>query len=100
MTSTLLPYIPLQCFLIMLHESVILVGESFFFVTLRLVKYILVPPRPGSTSFLETEKAEADCCQANTPFLSLFSLINFAELSSTTVANVSSDNLEERETRK
>lgn len=40
LTSTLLPYIPLQCFLIMPHESFIPFGESFF-VMIRLVKNIL-----------------------------------------------------------
>ena len=53
-----------------------------------------------STSDFETGKAEADFCHANTPALSLFSLINFEELSATMVANTSYDNLGERETRK
>jgi hypothetical protein len=46
-----------------------------------------------STSVFETEKAEADCYQANKPILSLLSLINFTELSDTIVANASSDSL-------
>jgi hypothetical protein len=53
-----------------------------------------------STSDLETENAEADSCHANIPLLSLFSLINFEELSATIVANISSEKLGDLETRK
>ena len=52
-----------------------------------------------STSDFEIEKAEADYCHPNVPWLSLLSLINFRELSAIIVANTSSDNLGERETR-
>ena len=52
-----------------------------------------------STSDFETEKAEADSCHANTPTLSLLSLINFAELTATIVANTSSAIFGEREVR-
>jgi hypothetical protein len=44
-----------------------------------------------STSDFETEKAEADCCQANIPVDNLLVLIKFVELSETMVANASSD---------
>jgi hypothetical protein len=53
-----------------------------------------------STSDLETEKADADCCHENVSAANLFSFINRSVLSATIVANVSSENLGERDVRK
>ena len=50
-----------------------------------------------STSDFETENAEAESCQAKAPILSLFSLMNFEELSATIVAKAPSDNVGDRE---
>ena len=53
-----------------------------------------------STSALETENAEQDCCQKNLFSQSLLSFINRSELSAIMVANFSSDILGEREIKK
>ncbi len=53
-----------------------------------------------STSDFDTEKAEADSCQANRLLHSLFWFIKLSELSATIEARISSDNLGERDTRK
>jgi len=50
-----------------------------------------------STSDLDTENAEADCCHANNPLQSLFSFINRSVLSATMLATFSSVSPGDRE---
>ena len=48
---------------------------------------------------LETEKAAADCCQLKCPIISLFSLMNFSELSEIIVASSTSERVGVLDTR-